>query len=124
MRCNQASGAKDIFTVAAGGKMPVYYNQQPWHQGPYQVYMAKVPEGQSVLSWDGAGQVWFKIFSAGAYTGGCKYTGGSYCFPDKCKCPRLFYFYVNLLVNPKRNEDLVWGRSPKPLCRGNFLDIN
>ncbi len=85
MRCNQAGTAKNIFTVAAGGKMPVYYNQGPWHQGPYQVYMAKVPEGQSVLSWDGAGQVWFKVFSAGGYTGGCKFSGGNYCFVDKCK---------------------------------------
>ena len=89
MRCNQAGTAKNIFTVAAGGQMPVYYNQGPWHQGPYQVYMAKVPEGQSVLSWDGAGQVWFKVFSAGGYAGGCKYSGGNYCFPDKCEIPDI-----------------------------------
>ncbi len=47
--------------------------------------MAKVPAGQSVLSWDGAGQVWFMVFSAGGYTGGCKFSGGSHCFPEKCK---------------------------------------
>ncbi|KAK0710722.1 glycosyl hydrolase family 61-domain-containing protein [Lasiosphaeris hirsuta] len=88
LRCNQASGgAKSIFNTTAGGILPVYFNQQPWHQGPYQVYMARVPEGQSVLTWDGAREVWFKIFSKGAYTGGCTYSGGSYCFPDKWDNP-------------------------------------
>ena len=96
MRCNQAGGgAANVFTVAAGGKMPVYYNQQPWHQGPYQVYMAKVPTSQSVLTWDGAGQVWFKIFAAGAFAGGCKFSGGNYCFPDKC-----MQFYASSLHWP------------------------
>lgn len=61
MRCNQAGTASGTFKVAAGGNMPVNYNESPWHQGPYQVYMAKVPAGASVTSWDGSGGVWFKV---------------------------------------------------------------
>ena len=86
MRCNSVARGKGTFKVAAGASLPVFYNQAPWHRGPYQVYMAKVPEGQDVNAWDGAGQVWFKVYSGGAYTGGCKYDGGNYCFPEKCKC--------------------------------------
>ncbi|KAF4631976.1 hypothetical protein G7Y89_g6156 [Cudoniella acicularis] len=82
MRCNQLGTAQNTFKVAAGGSMPVYYNQGPWHQGPYQVYMAKVPAGSTVQTWDGAGEVWFKVYMGGNYTGGCKYTGGNYCFVD------------------------------------------
>ena len=94
MRCNSVARGKGTFKVAAGAGLPVYYNQAPWHRGPYQVYMAKVPEGQDVNAWDGAGQVWFKVYSGGAYTGGCKYDGGNYCFPEKCKCYSKLPFAV------------------------------
>lgn len=31
------------------------------HPGPTQYYLAKVPDGKDVKTWDGAGAVWFKI---------------------------------------------------------------
>ena len=32
------------------------------HPGPMQFYMAKVPSGQTAETWDGSGNVWFKIY--------------------------------------------------------------
>ena len=32
------------------------------HPGPMQYYMAKVPSGQTAETWDGSGNVWFKIY--------------------------------------------------------------
>ncbi|KAI4930638.1 uncharacterized protein J4E92_004470 [Alternaria infectoria] len=35
--------------------------EQVNHPGPTQYYLAKVPDGKDVKSWDGSGAVWFKI---------------------------------------------------------------
>lgn len=36
------------------------------HPGPLQFYLAKVPSGQTAATFDGAGAVWFKVYSQGA----------------------------------------------------------
>ncbi|UPX13772.1 uncharacterized protein EKO05_0004271 [Ascochyta rabiei] len=33
------------------------------HQGPLQFYMARVPTGKTAATWDGSGNVWFKIYT-------------------------------------------------------------
>jgi hypothetical protein len=39
--------------------------------------MAKVPEGKTAANWDGAGDVWFKIFSQGP-----SFSGGQLSWPS------------------------------------------
>lgn len=57
-------------TVAAGSSVGFKASPNIFHPGPLQFYMAKVPEGQSLDSWDGAGTVWFKIYAEKATSSG------------------------------------------------------
>ncbi|KAI1160013.1 glycoside hydrolase family 61 protein [Nemania serpens] len=72
MRCYQLAagneGAKTM-TVAAGDTVGFTADSSISHPGVLQFYMAKVPSGQTASSWDGAGAVWFKIFSQGPNIG-------------------------------------------------------
>lgn len=43
-----------------------------YHAGVVNVYMAKVPSGVDAASWDGSGQVWFKVHQIPAVTDGGK----------------------------------------------------
>ncbi|KAI0019483.1 glycoside hydrolase [Xylariomycetidae sp. FL0641] len=63
IRCYQASNAAEVAEVPAGATIHYISTQQVNHPGPTQYYLAKVPEGQSAKTWDGAGAVWFKIFT-------------------------------------------------------------
>jgi len=80
MACNQVASAPKIFSVAAGAQLPIYYSQAPYHPGPYQVYLAKVPEGETAATWTPKGDVWFKIYSSGA-----TFKGPGEMFPATCK---------------------------------------
>ncbi|KAF2440494.1 lytic polysaccharide monooxygenase [Karstenula rhodostoma CBS 690.94] len=65
VRCYTSSnrGAAATQSVAAGSSVTFKANQAVFHQGPIQFYMAKVPSGQTAATWDGSGQVWFKIYT-------------------------------------------------------------
>lgn len=57
--------ATQTMTVAAGSQVGFTAVPAIYHPGPLQFYMAKVPDGQTAASWDGSGQVWFKISALG-----------------------------------------------------------
>ncbi len=61
IRCYQSRNAPQVATVPAGATVHYVATQQVNHPGPTQYYLARVPEGQLVTSWDGAGAVWFKF---------------------------------------------------------------
>lgn len=63
IRCYQSQNAANVVTVPAGATIHYISTQQVNHPGPTQYYLAKVPSGASVTSWDGSGAVWFKIFT-------------------------------------------------------------
>lgn len=71
VRC-YTSGAKSASTmsVAAGGTVGFKASPNIFHPGPLQFYMAKVPSGQTAATWDGAGNVWFKIYAEKASVSG------------------------------------------------------
>jgi hypothetical protein len=50
-----------VATVAAGSTVGFFAEGTVGHPGPLQFYMAQVPNGQAISSWDGSGKVWFKI---------------------------------------------------------------
>lgn len=63
MTCFQNShqAAQGMAAVSAGSTVTYHSNQGIFHPGPMSFYLAKVPAGQSIDSFDGSGAVWFKI---------------------------------------------------------------
>jgi len=64
IRCNVDGATKSApgtMTVAAGSKIGFASNTKITHIGAIEWYMTKVPEGHTVATWDGSGEVWFKI---------------------------------------------------------------
>ncbi|KAJ7337692.1 glycosyl hydrolase family 61-domain-containing protein [Mycena albidolilacea] len=72
------SGTASTITVAAGSTVGFAVGAGTlYHAGVVNVYMAKAPTGTDVASWDGSGNVWFKIHEVPAVTDG----GTSITFP-------------------------------------------
>ena len=66
MRCFGGSPGKAVATVAAGSTLGFVASSGIMHFGPCQFYMARVPEGADVNTWEAAGEVWFKAGSISA----------------------------------------------------------
>lgn len=79
IRCHQLPDktTPGVTTATAGSNVGfVPYPTPVFHDGPFQFYMAKVPETKDVRSWEPDGDVWFKI----GY-GGHKVTHGDIEWP-------------------------------------------
>ncbi|KAI9700525.1 MAG: hypothetical protein M1820_006824 [Bogoriella megaspora] len=63
IRCYELSGRPqaDISTANAGDMIGFKASTTVTHPGPIQIYMAKVPSGQTAATFDGSGNVWFKV---------------------------------------------------------------
>jgi hypothetical protein len=61
IRCFQNKPGTSTATVAAGHKLGFVAMSAVTHFGPVSFYMARVPEGRDINTWDGAGNVWFKV---------------------------------------------------------------
>ncbi|KAJ7101358.1 glycosyl hydrolase family 61-domain-containing protein [Mycena belliarum] len=75
VRCYSSaeSGTSSTMSVAAGSTVGFTVDGNPantYHPGVLNVYMAKAPAGTDVASWDGSGEVWFKIYEIPAVTDG------------------------------------------------------
>ncbi|KAG9123276.1 hypothetical protein FRC07_015164 [Ceratobasidium sp. 392] len=83
-RCNVgglASGSKTSTTTVAAGSTVGFQADIPLsHPGPTQVYLGKVPSGQTAATWDGSGANWFKIYALGA-----DFSSGSLAWPSSDK---------------------------------------
>ncbi|KAK2760370.1 hypothetical protein FQN54_002440 [Arachnomyces sp. PD_36] len=53
--------AADVQSVAAGSEIGFVSSNTIGHPGPVLWYMAAVPEGEDVTTWEPTGDVWFKI---------------------------------------------------------------
>ena len=67
MSCYEEAGrpAADVQTVTAGSSVGFASQAPITHIGPVLFYMARVPDGQDVDSWEPTGDVWFKIAQEG-----------------------------------------------------------
>ncbi|KAH8714792.1 glycosyl hydrolase family 61-domain-containing protein [Phaeosphaeriaceae sp. PMI808] len=65
IRCYTNSGTRAPKTKSVAAGSSVTWTSAPniFHPGPLQFYMAKVPSGQTAATWDGSGQVWYKIYA-------------------------------------------------------------
>ncbi|KAJ7164142.1 glycosyl hydrolase family 61-domain-containing protein [Mycena filopes] len=66
----ESGTAPSIATVAAGSTIGFSVPITMYHAGVVNVYMAKAPTGTDVASWDGSGNVWFKVFQIPAVADG------------------------------------------------------
>jgi hypothetical protein len=63
IRCFQMKVGTGTASVAAGGNIGFVADQGITHPGPVQFYMAKIPDGKDINSWEATGNVWFKVGS-------------------------------------------------------------
>ncbi|KAL1841081.1 hypothetical protein VTJ49DRAFT_7412 [Mycothermus thermophilus] len=61
MRCFQMRPGTTTATVAAGSKLGFVAVSSITHFGPVSFYMARVPNGVDINTWEPAGNVWFKV---------------------------------------------------------------
>ncbi|ROT38246.1 cellulose-growth-specific protein [Sodiomyces alkalinus F11] len=63
LRCFEASDrpAADVLSVAAGAEIGLKSSNSMGHPGPSLFYMARVPDGEDITTWQPTGDVWFKI---------------------------------------------------------------
>ncbi|KAI6511977.1 hypothetical protein MCOR10_009886 [Pyricularia oryzae] len=71
MGCYEKAGraAAGVQTVSSGSRIGFTASSSVSHAGPSMFYMARVPDGQDVNSWNPSGNVWFKIDQHGAKSG-------------------------------------------------------
>ncbi|KAG9079125.1 hypothetical protein FS749_008807 [Ceratobasidium sp. UAMH 11750] len=84
LRCNAggltSGSSTSTATVAAGATVGFQADIPLSHPGPTQVYLGKVPSGQTAATWDGSGANWFKIYALGA-----DFSTGSLAWPSSNK---------------------------------------
>ncbi|KAL7275602.1 hypothetical protein RUND412_001457 [Rhizina undulata] len=70
LRCNvgglDSGSSTSTATVAAGSTIGFQSDIVVYHPGPFNVYLAQVPSGYTASTWDGSGEVWFRIWEKGA----------------------------------------------------------
>ncbi|KAK3991073.1 glycoside hydrolase family 61 protein-like protein [Cladorrhinum sp. PSN332] len=70
MRCFQNRPGTSTASVTAGTKLGFVAMSSVSHFGPVSFYMARVPEGRDINTWDAAGNVWFKVGEISAPSSG------------------------------------------------------
>jgi hypothetical protein len=87
IRCNVdgSTNSASTLSVAAGSEIGFTASPNIYHPGPVLAYLAKVPSGQTAATWDGSGDVWFKI-----YEDGPSGLGTQLVWPSNCKWPSCF----------------------------------
>jgi hypothetical protein len=81
MRCYQMRPGTATATVAAGDKLGFVANAAVTHFGPVQFYMARVPDGSDINTYEATGNVWFKVASISAVQGAGALTSSDATWP-------------------------------------------
>ena len=74
LRCFQMRTGTGTATVAAGGTLGFVADQGVTHPGPLQFYMARIPDGKDINTWEATGNVWFKAASIDGIPNGSEFT--------------------------------------------------
>ena len=101
-------------TVAAGGSLGFVADQGVTHPGPLQFYMAKVPDGKDINTWEAAGNVWFKAASIDGIP-----NGNGFTWPAQSMTPSIAT--TLLLTDHLADKKVVSFTVPKSLPSGNYL---
>ena len=81
IRCHQLRAGTATATAAAGDTLGFVAMTQITHFGPVSFYMARVPDGANVNTWEAAGNVWFKVASLSAVKGPAGLTSDEATWP-------------------------------------------
>lgn len=81
MRCFGGTSGKAVVTIAAGETLGFVASSGIMHFGPCQFYMARVPDGKDINTWEPAGNVWFKAGSISAIQTGGPLSGNEATWP-------------------------------------------
>lgn len=81
MRCFQMKPGTSTASAVAGDTLGFIAAAEVSHFGPVQFYMAKVPSGADVNTWEPSGNVWFKVAKIDAVKGAGGYTSGEDTWP-------------------------------------------
>jgi len=95
IRCFQMRAGTGTASVAAGSTLGFVADQGVTHPGPVQFYMARVPEGANINTWEAAGKVWFKAGemdgTPGGSSGGTSFNWPAYSIaPLQVHSPQCF----------------------------------
>lgn len=115
IRCYEANPgtAAKTYTVNASGTVGFTAASSISHPGPLQFYLAKVPTGQTAETFDGRGDVWFKIYSQGAtFSGGQMSWDSSGTFHDSYNYFRQLHCKYRTPTNPIPRQNA--GHRPTP----------
>ena len=85
IRCFQMRAGTGTASVTAGDTVGFVADQGVTHPGPVQFYMARVPDGKDINSWEATGNVWFKVASINGDNPGAKTSG--FTWPTYSACP-------------------------------------
>ncbi|KAF1942204.1 fungal cellulose binding domain-containing protein [Clathrospora elynae] len=112
----------ETYTVNAGDTVGFTAVSSISHPGPLQFYLAKVPEDKTAATWDGSGNVWFKIYSQGA-----TFSDGQMNWASSGRSPPTFP-YIHLrksqeqrLTSTRIGKQQVPVTLPKSLPSGEYL---
>jgi hypothetical protein len=86
IRCYQNKPGIATLPIVAGDRLGFAARASINHFGPVSFYMAKVPEGANVNTWEPAGKVWFKVGAIDAI-GAPKLTSSPTTWPAYSKIP-------------------------------------
>lgn len=91
MRCFQNRPGTATATAAAGDRLGFVAMSAVTHFGPVSFYMARVPEGQNINTWEAAGNVWFKVGEISAVpSNGGGLTSGEATWPAYSRTSVIF----------------------------------
>jgi hypothetical protein len=81
MKCFGGSAGTRTAAVSAGARLGFVASGGIMHFGPCLFYMARVPAGANINTWDPAGQVWFKVGEISAVQTGGPLAGDEKTWP-------------------------------------------
>jgi len=132
IRCfGGATPGKATATISAGDTLGFVASSGIMHFGPAQLFMARVPDDKDINTWDGAGNVWFKVGSISAVDGGGKALSGneatwpayrkcilSRCLLEKQRCSKGEELTACVIRTDKTQVNF---KIPASLPSGNYL---
>ncbi len=106
IRCFQMRAGTGTATVAAGATLGFVADQGITHPGPVQFYMAAVPEGRDINTYEAAGNVWFKVASIDGTPDGSGFTWPTYStyLARPSVSSSSIYLFFNLGITDTRTK--------------------
>jgi hypothetical protein len=122
IRCFQMKPGTGTATVTAGEKLGFIAMSSITHFGPVSFYMARVPDGSDINTWEAAGKVWFKVAEISAVSGAGGLTSGEATWPAySTSHVSLKESKTRKLMERRTDKQTVEFTIPKSVPSGKYL---